>query len=221
MTAPPSCLVCGRPSASWAVCPSCQDRIDDHLAEIADLYALLDACRDEFLMPANEADTGTNGRGRRIDPPPPGDLEVMALLDRRTGVVAMLAAWASDVRETYGLVQPAKPEPLVELVRVLRAQLPRIVESHPAVDDFAREVRTTLRDLDAAVRGPLDRRVKLGGCPVVLPATDTAPAHACGHTLYANPISPVIHCRGCGSRWPRDEWDWLAAMIAVDDTRAG
>lgn len=221
-TPPPTCLVCHRTASRWQVCPACQDRTDDDLAEISDLYALLDTHRHvfELLGPAD-----TNARGKRIDPPAPGDLDVMALLDPRTGPYATLASWVLLVREERLQRPQTRPAPdpdpgtnpvtFVALVAFLRAWWPRLAEDHPAADDFAREMRHERHRLDDAVRGQRTRAVDLGRCPVVLPATDTQPARGCGAPLRHDPTQPVIRCRECGSSWPDDQWPRLAGMLAV------
>lgn len=219
---PAACLVCHRPTGRWVVCPRCQDRTDDDLAEIGALYCLLDVHRHTFelLGPAD-----TNARGRRIDPPAPGDLDVMAVLDARGGPWGVLASWALLIREER-LERPqtgrgaevdadTTPVTFVALVAFLRAWWPRLCDDHPAADDFAREMRDVRRVLDEAVRGPRERRVRLGDCPVVLPATDTAPARECRAPLWHDPTLPVIVCHRCGARWSDDEWHRLAGMLAV------
>ena len=186
------CTVCHRPSGRWVVCPRCQDRTDDDLAEIGGLYAILDAHRWTFEL---LGPTDSNARGKRIDPPAPGDLDVMAVLDARGGPVAILASWAACVREDYHLAPSATPESMVTLVAFLRAQWPVMCDAHPAADDMAREMREVRRVLDEAVRGPRSRRVHLGRCPVVLPATDTAPARGCLAPLHHDPTLPTIRPR--------------------------
>jgi hypothetical protein len=214
MTAQPRCLICHKPRPRWEACPTCQDRLDENLLELLDLYAILDTHRDRFLLPGNEADAG-NHRGKRIDPPAPGDLAVMEILDSRTGPFAVMASWLGIIREDFSLAPPAQPETLMVVVGHLRKQLPRICDQHPAVDEFARETRNALRSLDLAVRGPRDRRIPLGECPVVLPADDDEPARACRRPLYHDPSQPTIRCLGCGSTWAGDvEWAWLAALLA-------
>ena len=219
---PAACLVCHRPTGRWVVCPRCQDRTDDDLAEIGALYCLLDVHRwtFELLGPAD-----TNARGKRIDPPAPGDLHIIDVLDARGGPWAVLASWVQLIREER-LERPqtrrdtdpdpgANPDTFVALVAFLRAWWPRLCDDHPAADDFAREMRDTRRLLDEAVRGPRSRRVHLGRCPVVLPATDTTPARECGAVLHHDPTQPVIRCHACGTAWSDEEWPRLAAMLQV------
>lgn len=133
------CVVCSKPMDRERVgermaCPSCQTQMSIHLVDVLEFYALAEG----ELLPGSS--TGARGTERSIG-------VRIAALDFLAGhdVVAVLALWESEWRETYGLsVDPmiARPVPsLSRSVAFLQTWLPRACTDHPAIDEFARELR--------------------------------------------------------------------------------
>jgi len=87
-------------------------------------------------------------------------------------------------------------------------------DQHPAVDEFAREIRTTI----AEMRNAIDRNLT--------PTRYRAPCPYCGtQTLRRHPGADWIECEGgslgepgCGRLWGQDEYGLLArAAIPPDE----
>ena len=201
------CLICQRPQTTYDVCPKCQDRLDAQLSEVGKLHALIEASPSMLLGGSSHASRPGS------DDPNPGDLDAMNATDPRCGPLFTLASWASLFRDDFELRMPAKPEPMSVVVKFLRSQLARIAQ-HEAADEFAREVRDSLRLLREVVYGVQHRRINLGECPVVIPATDFHDAYACRAGLFADPEASTLSCGKCRTVWTFEQWEHLAALLA-------
>lgn len=206
------CTLCGRPPAETTH-GACLTALDGHLQRIPVLYAALHT----VLEPGSSA--GARVSGTRT-PPAPLRVEPLSLLCRG-GIVSILGTWETDWRQRRGLsTNPARADReqllagdqvLADIVRFLRAHLAWATAEHPAVDEFAGEVRQITAACRAALGMITDAR-RIGQCPAVLDNGRT-----CGRVLYADPYSDEIWCDRCGNHWPRNRWLMLGAAIAQGD----
>jgi hypothetical protein len=212
-----ACTICRRPTGDRDPIrhQRCADRLRTDLADIPGLYALMGA----VLAPGTAA-AGAHVSGTRTAPLPVR-LEPLSLR-AKGGMVTMMASWEVDWRETRGM-SPAErgssERDLAAIVLWLRAHLPWAVESHPAVDEFASELRDILHACRAAA-GLLPRVMRIGDCPA------DVDGQACGAALYADPQGERIRCRKCGTTWWRGQWMLLGRILrgeekteAVEDER--
>jgi hypothetical protein len=122
-------------------------------------------------------------------------------------VAAVLDSWARDWSETLDLPLP-KPE-VPALVSWLSIHLTRAVDEHPAIQEFAEEVTTTLY----AVRALLNVSRALihlhEACP------------SCGHVaLQRDPGGGDVECSNCRRTWPDNQFNRLAVVLADEGEAA-
>jgi hypothetical protein len=213
-----TCVVClHRPVESGSVCPPCTTTIDTTLTDIAELTAQLPAA----LVPGQTRAEHVSGTP---EPPLPLQLAPLDLLmpprvlrlseagsaarDDQTGdlsVASTLDTWVRDW-QSY-LYRERLPRPTVpRLVCWLRDRLGWAVLNHPAMDDFAGEMRE-LRARLRTVVGQRSERCYVGLCPVDINGSP------CGATLSADPFLDIIECRRCLTRWDRQQWLWLGMVL--------
>jgi hypothetical protein len=92
---------------------------------------------------------------------------------------------------------------VTSLVGWLLVRLDWACDEHPAVDDFAAEVRDIAHQVHAAARTG-SSGTKVGRCPAVL-RDDSR----CGATLRADPYLDRITCPRCSTEWNRNTGGWL------------
>jgi len=200
-----------------AVCNGCRTWLDRTLVEIVELYALLPA----NLMPGRAHGQRVSGSREaplplRVDP-----LDLMmparvaavhdALGDQigQISVASALDSWARDWQTSIRCGDYLPAPTVVELGRWLRLWLTEACDTHPAVDEFAAEMRR-LRVGLAAVVGVKSDRVYVGPCPV------TDDKGTCGAALTADPYLDIIRCPRCDTMWSRDKWLWLGMTIRAE-----
>ncbi|WP_435246370.1 hypothetical protein [Streptomyces sp. NRRL F-5630] len=188
----PACVICHR--ALWTdeqhryACPPCTLRIAGDLAAIPGLYAQLPT-----VLAPGSGSGGPAVSGSRTAPLPLR-LEPLSL-HARGGVTATLQSWIEDWHETLGY-QPQRwtgglQQQCEQAVARLQLLLPWASEEHPAVDDFAREVRELRRACERQITGePAERKIRLA-CP-------------CGRILAVTLDTLGREC-GCGVRYGRAE----------------
>lgn len=207
-----ACTICQRPTGPEREPirhQRCANRLADDLRAIPGLYALMGA----VLAPGS---TGGNARvsGTRTAPLPVR-LEPLSLR-ARGGIVTVMATWEADWRDVRGYAPAERGDSERDLAAVvlwLRAHLPWAIEAHPAVREFADEVRDVGRQCRAAA-GMLPRMMQIGDCPALVDD------EACGAALYAEPGAEEIRCRRCWTRWPRAHWMLLGKTLReADDER--
>ena len=192
------------------VCPGHQRWLTDTLHDIITTTALL----PHFLEPGTAVDDGHQVKGKRVDPPAPVRLDVIALLDRRTlarhpgdliPVLAILEAWATLIRDERQL-QPCRSQATVTSeAGTLLSHLDWII-CQPWVDDLAREIRDVKSALHSAIGDHAPRPV--GTCPVIHPDTGE-----CGGKLYQDRYGGMsVTCRRCGETWGETELRRLGLM---------
>ena len=192
------------------VCPGHRRWLADTLDDIVITYALL----PHFYEPGTAVDDGQQVRGKRVDPPAPVRLDVVALLDRRTlaqhpgdlvPVLAVLEAWAALVRDERNLKTCRTTATVTREVGTLIAHLDWIT-AQAWVPDMAAELRDVKSALHSAIGDHAPRPV--GTCPVVHPDTGE-----CGGKLYQDRYGGMsVTCRKCGETWGETELRRLGLM---------
>lgn len=181
------CELCLRPSAS-RVHDGCRQQIRQNLIELPTLYAEL----ADALQPARRGDSGRASCGRTA--PIPCNLEALDLR-ARGGIEGVLATWAADLceREQWQLPQYGTVEAAVDgYSELLLRNLTTICDEHPAVREFAAELRQIAgqaRRLSTGDRPP--RRI-----PVTCP---------CGTVLRITLDTPGARCPSCDVQYGHAE----------------
>lgn len=162
------------------ICSTCAHTIDRDLLTVLETYALTNVPP----WPSN------GGDGRAKTRPLPGGTE---WLDFRSCVeqLGVLSTWTRDVMDTYGLAGPKRGD-LSSLVGWLRSHLPSMANSHPAISDFAYEVRALARRGLRVAEVDLDKRQRV-----------TCPTDECSGTLRISvaDLEAAAPCRQCGRDW--------------------
>ena len=184
--------------------------LTDSIDDIVITYALL----PHFYEPGTAVDDGHQVKGKRVDPPAPVRLDVVALLDKRTAyrypgdivpVLAMLEAWATLVRDERNLEPCRRPATVTSEAGLLLAHIEWII-TQPFVKDFADEIRQVKSALHSAIGDHAPRPV--GTCPVVHPEDGE-----CGGKLYQDRYGGMsVTCRKCGETWGETELRRLGLM---------
>lgn len=180
----------------------CARRLDRNLAQLPALYALMGA----VLAPGAVAGGGRVSGNTRTAPLP---VRIEPLTLRASGgIVAAVATWEADWRETRGFAPAQRgngERDLAAIVMWLRAYLPWAIEHHPAVQEFAAEMAHLVHECRQA-GGLLPSMTRIGVCPALVGEA------ACGAQLYADPMAEAIRCR-CGARWARGQWMMLGRAM--------
>lgn len=191
------------------VCGGCAADLAAKLADLPRLYALL----EDHLEPRP-------GHGERVSgsrtPPLPVALAVLNLR-AKGGMVTVLHSWLTDWYEILDWSSPSvagrNGESIAYAVcKRLAGNLPWACEHHPAVDEFAVEVRE-IHALAAALEADRQRRIAIGECPSVL-----EDGSVCATALSVEPGASAIRCPQCQAEHRRDSWRLLGeAMGAATD----
>ena len=184
----------------------------DTLHDIITTTALL----PYFLQPGTAVDDGHQVKGKRVDPPAPVRLDVIALLDRRTlarhpgdliPVLAILEAWATLTRDERQIRHPRTTTVTTE-AGTLIAHLDW-ASTQPWIPDMAAELRDVKSALHSAIGDHAPRPV--GTCPVIHPDTGE-----CNGKLYQDRYGGMsVTCRKCGETWGETELRRLGLMTAI------
>jgi len=191
------------------VCPVHRRLLLDTLHYIIETTAVL----PHFLEPGTAVDDGHQVKGKRVDPPAPVRLDVIALLDRRTlarhpgdliPVLAILEAWATLIRDQRKIRNPRITTVTTE-ASTLIAHL-EWATTQPWIPDLAAELRDVKSALHSAIGDHAPRPV--GTCPVIHPDTGE-----CGGKLYQDRYGGMsVTCRKCGETWGETELRRLGLM---------
>lgn len=191
----PRCVICPRglrdDETGRYVCRICEQRIGRDLTALAGpggLYARL--CLR--IYPSRRGDgpavSGTASRGM------PPNAEVLSLT-ANGGIVSMLETWVKDWA-TYGLGTVGLGGRLSyrvdRAVATLHLNLGRACGVHPAMDEFAAEIRQARRRCEGLITGERAPRPIPVACP-------------CGHILHVTIETDGEECRGCGEWHGRQE----------------
>lgn len=180
------CAVCDRPSVP-RVHDGCRERIRDNLDALPGLYRELAAS----LEPGRR---GAEGRSATRSAPLPCNLDALDLRSRG-GIEGVLASWNADLCERegwahrdYGNVETAVGHHAMQL----SMNLSLICDEHPAVREFADEIRQITgqaRRLTTGEKPPRRIGVQCG----------------CGTVLRVTLDTPGVRCSGCGEQYGHAE----------------
>lgn len=188
------CVICLRATNAGA-CSSCESRLRQQLKDIVEFQA---------LAPFNLA-PGRGGDGRGNERSLGVNIQALDLVGA-FDPIAVLESWERDWREAFGLTRygpasasrPASARgTLIGIVGFLQSWLSKACQEHPAISDFALEVRGLHRSCKAAA-GQVERAGWRVTCP-----TDTDDGE-CGAVLLvrSEDFGGDVACRACGTRWP-------------------
>jgi ribosomal protein S27E len=209
-----TCVVCARrPTEQGQVCDADRQWLDRTLAELIDLYALLPA----RMVPGQTQ--GQRVTGSKEAPMPlrvdPLDLGMPARpgtihdpLGDQVGYVSVatvLDLWVTDWRTKIDCGDLRPGPTVVELIRWLRIWLPAACDQHPAIGDFAAEMKDTRTQLRA-----------VAGVTEVRPEYLDIPCRRCDlKGLYRLPGEDRVECGSCGSLLTEDEYlTWVRLLAA-------
>lgn len=207
-----TCQVCQR-DTDTAVCVRCQVKMRDQLREVVALHVAVET----------ELGTLTGGEGSVGSEKTLG-VRVSAL-DFAAGndVLPVLEAWHKDWRQFFNHAPYGEASSLhlaregtnvhalmAWVVAYLLVQLDQACREHPAVDEFAAELRTAVAQARVAADRTLPPRW-YATCP-----TDLEDGR-CGYRIQIDPgfsIDDRLTCRRCGNDWTISR---LLHVISSDD----
>jgi len=189
------CIICQQQTDHMA-CQRCETRMRRQLDDLPTFMELASA----NLVPGQGGDGRSTERSLGIN---------VAALDTAAGfdAIAVLESWERIWREDYGLspygvATAALPDTraattLRHIVGFLGAFLARSCKEHPAIDDFAAELRSLHRSSQQAA-GQTRRAAWTVTCP-----TDTDDGE-CGYVLLVSgdDFGGEVTCRSCRTTWP-------------------
>lgn len=215
-----ACVVCQKRQPNRPlVCDGDRLRLARDLRELPDLYALLPT----VLAKADSA--GVKVSGSR-EAPIPVSLDVVDLLSPARqpeptaqarqhpedvlgglSVATTLDQWVRMWREDRGKGEHLPAPTVVSLAGWLSVRLPDACDTHPAVDEFADELRGLVMNL----RSALNLRRHIERLPAPCPSCDTL-------ALYreVDPhrgASNWVECGNCGRLWSEDEYRRLVVIL--------
>lgn len=129
-------------------------------------------------------------------------------------VPTTLDSWVRYWRESLFTDHHLPVPTVVELVGWLRNRVDIACDRHPAVDEFAAELRSLRGTLLSALGRAFRPGDPVGTCPVMVGDTER-----CGTALYADPYLDWVACGRCGSRWDRRTGGWMVLAAAQEDAR--
>lgn len=205
------CVVCPtfRPSSSPRhprtpqVCDRCRERLHDDLKAIAPAYAELDPAA---VRGVSEILT------RVFESKPPLNLNDLSLLcpgeDTPLGVLDFwVRDWALDLDQT-------PPQcTVVEMSGWLLTRLEWACDQHPAIDEFAGNIRDVAGALHVYQRAAEKRGYSAGRCP------QHRGGWPCDTPLYLDPYDTVIECSRCHTKWHRRDGGWIHLRTQQDNAR--
>lgn len=188
------CLLCQHETQRMT-CDRCEHRMRKQLGDLIELQALA----SENLIPGRGGDGRATERTLGIN---------VAALDSSAAfdAIAVLESWERIWREDYGLAPygiassertPTAEGTLLGIVTFLQTWLHKTCNEHPAVDDFAHELRGIHRAMQQAA-GQTRRTAWRVTCP-----TDVDEGE-CGQVLRVSgkDFGGQVTCRSCRTTWP-------------------
>lgn len=188
-------------------CHICENRATEQVQALPDLYRQL----EYVLQPGKGA-----GHGGRVSvgrtAPLPVALQPLSLRGPG-GIVSMLLGieqrWRIQLDWAMLPQRGGYEASLDGTVTVIVNNLPWACDEYASVADDLKLIGSLHTQATSAAVGEHDPRVPIGCCPIVNEHTG-AP---CGERLRVSPWALEIRCTGCGTRWARDEWLRLGAII--------
>ena len=189
-----ACLICQRPTERMA-CQHCEGRMMRQLSDVLEYQALA----GDNLLPGQGGDGRSTERTLGINI---AALDTSAAFD----AIAVLESWERIWREDYGLTpygpasaerEPTPEATLTGIVTFLQSWLGKTCTEHPAVDEFAHELRGVHRASQQAA-GQTRRAAWRVTCP-----SDTEDGE-CGQQLRVSgeDFGGQVTCRACRTTWP-------------------
>lgn len=189
------CVICQHQTDHMA-CPRCETKMRRQLADLPTFMELASA----NLIPGQGGDGRSTERSLGIN---------IAALDTVAGfdAIAVLESWERIWREDYGLspyglatsilADTRASTTLRHIVGFLSAFLARSCKEHPAIDEFAAELRSIHRQGQQAA-GQTRRAAWTVTCPA------DADDGECGHVLLVSgdDFGGEVTCRSCRTTWP-------------------
>lgn len=193
-------------------CDGCREWMTNALAELPTAYYAV----SEYVEPGR---VGGERRTKGFESRPPLNTHAVSVLEKGSVIPAKegsrypqdqlsiippfdLLWWWCEDWHTYRAQRETMPGTGVDLVvEWLTNRLDWACDNHPAIDDFA----TDLKDLAKALRAfkPRPTGEPAGSCP-------RKPSDArCGAKLYVDPYSDTITCPRCEATWSRKEGGWM------------
>lgn len=209
------CILCHdkprRALPTTLVCAKHDRDIRDDLRDIEILYALL----DHVIEPGSVIADELVRYAKRPDPAAPMRLEVAVLRDTRTtwdpnqgdavSILAVVAGWATIVREDMHLTEPGKAT-ITSEVGTLRVQHD-YATSQAWVDEYAKDIHRAAQAL-RHVCGEHEGR-PIGRCQVL--NHDEEP---CGGPLFPDRYGLMrVRCARCGETWDQDDLRRLGLVL--------
>ncbi len=203
------CTICGR-GADLMACQPCQNVMTRQLNDLVTFYALA----------SGELIPGIGGDGRSTERGIGVRVEALDFIAGNV-IVEVLESWERDWRESFGLGpfgpasaarsagaanQPATR--LTEVCRFLRVWLPKAAVEHPAIDDFAGELRGCWREAQRAAN-QLPRTTWRVACP-----TDECAAPI---SVGGQDLDGAVTCKKCRTLWSVDR---LLLIVAAESEGA-
>lgn len=196
------------------VCEGCRSRLAQLLREIMGMHALLPA----MLQPGQSQGQRVSGSRTpplplRVDPLdltlPPRSAPVRDVLGDQVGhlsVATVLDQWVRDWKETLAVGDQWPGIRVVELTMYLRTRLPWACDGHPAIDEFAAEIRTLHRTLRVVT-----------GLQEIRPEHLDVPCRRCDLLdLHRLPGEDRVECLSCGDLLTEEEFHRWCGLLAAD-----
>ena len=223
------CLVCRRRDARHPrVCGPCRTRIDDQLLELVERWALLPAALEPGRAGDDQRITGSRERplpgGEALNLLAPGNVHTRQTLppddpygpDQHGPInpIDMLWSWARNWLADRHKGETGPRPDLTSVIYWLRTRLEWACDDHPAIDDFAREVRDAVTNLREALQ--LRRYVQRYREPC--PRCDTRALYR--EVDAERGASKWVQCGNCNSLWQESEFARLSIILDVEAHRA-
>lgn len=204
------------------VCDGDRLRLRDELAEIPDLAALtpsriaLEPGNGPKVSGSRERPSPLNLTALGVLQPPyrrglRADGTIHGNVEDQIGIpqpVVVLDQWVRDWIDVRGMGESAPRPDLASVVGWLLNRLDWAMDEHPAIEEFALEIKTIVRALRGITREH-DKGESAGLCPARL-RDDTR----CNARLTVDPYltAEPISCRRCGSSWERRNGGWITLV---------
>lgn len=180
------CEICSKPSVP-RVHEGCIDRVRQNLLALPGLYRDLAAA----LHPGK---SGSGGRSGTRTAPLPCSIDALDLR-ARGGIEGVLATWSADLCEREGWTLPVfgtVETAVAGYAALLTMNLLRICDEHPAVKEFADELRQIVGQARRIITGERPPRRIPVACP-------------CGQILRVTLDTAGARCPGCDVQYGHDE----------------
>lgn len=188
-------------------CRVCEDRASEQLHAFPSLYNQL----ADALTPGATPTAAGHVTGATRSAPLPVALQPLSLRGPGGIVDSLLGV---EQRWRHALAWHPLPmrggyeASLKGCIPVLANNIGWACDSYELIDADLKLIGSLHQQADAVVNGVREQRVPIGCCPTV-----SGDGVACGEKLRVSPFANVINCAGCGTRWGRDEWLRLGAVI--------